>query len=129
MTTQAATAPPDVPRSRTDEILSMLAERLGATFVASSVFGTPVERDGVTVIPVATVRFGLGGGSGTEPDRKQSGEGGGGGGSGVPRGYIEIRDGRSQFVPIVHPARTAALAVGVVLAGISALRLSRPTRT
>ena len=43
---------------------SRLAERLGASASASSVFGEPVERDGVTVIPVARVRWGVGGGSG-----------------------------------------------------------------
>jgi uncharacterized spore protein YtfJ len=129
MTTQAAATPPDVPRSRTDEVLSTLAERLGATLTASSIFGTPVERDGITVIPVATLRLGFGGGSGTEPDRKQSGEGAGGGGFAVPTGYIEIRDGRSRFVRIARPARTAAMTLGAVLVGMTVIRLTRPVRS
>ena len=41
--------------------LTRLAESLGANAAASAVFGTPVERDGVTVIPVARVRWGFGG--------------------------------------------------------------------
>jgi uncharacterized spore protein YtfJ len=36
------------------------------------VFGAPVERDGVTVIPVAAIRFGIGGG-GSDPSKGQDG--------------------------------------------------------
>ena len=118
----------DVPRRRTDEILAALAERLGATFTASSVFGTPVERDGVTVIPVAAIRFGFGGGGGEDASSEQRGEGGGGGGLGGPAGYIEIKDGESRFVPIVHPARVAVLGSGVALAAALALRVARGAR-
>ena len=35
-------------------LLGTLAERIGGRFGASSVFGTPVERGGVTVVPVAS---------------------------------------------------------------------------
>src|ERR671911_92679 len=47
-----------VPRRRGDELLSMLAERIGARLGAATVFGAPVERDGVTVVPVAVARCG-----------------------------------------------------------------------
>ncbi|HSS75824.1 MAG TPA: hypothetical protein VLV54_03680 [Thermoanaerobaculia bacterium] len=40
-----------------------LAEKLGVTARAATVFGEAVERDGMTVIPVAKARRGLGGGS------------------------------------------------------------------
>lgn len=120
MTTQAATAPPDVPRSRTDEILSMLAERLGATFVASSVFGTPVERDGVTVIPVAMV-VGGGGVGGAE-------DAGGGGFGGWSRGIgvYAIRDGEVRFVPATD--RTLLIALAVLVWGRVMLRIFRRPR-
>ena len=103
----------------------MLAERLGGRFTASTVFGSPVEREGVTVIPVATVRFGFGGGGGTDPNSEQSGEGGGGAGSGAPTGYIEIKDGRSRFVPVVHPARMLAMACATAVAIVFSLRARR----
>ena len=113
---------PSVPQPRTDELLARLAERIGAQFAASNVFGTPVERDGVTVIPVATIRFGLGGGGGSDPGKGQEGEGGGGGGTASAAGYIELRDGRSRFVPAVHPARMLLLVCAAALAGLAILR-------
>jgi Sporulation protein YtfJ (Spore_YtfJ) len=92
------------PQRRTDELLARLAEQVGARFGVSNVFGAPVERDGVTVLPVASIRFGLGGGSGSDPRTGQEGEGGGAAGSASAAGYIEPKDGRSRFVPVVDPA-------------------------
>jgi hypothetical protein len=68
-TTLGAVQPP---QRRTDELLARLAERVGARFDASSVFGNPVERDGVTVISVATTRFGLAGGAGSDPRKART---------------------------------------------------------
>ena len=112
------TATTSVPRRRGDELLSTLAERIGARLAAATVFGAPVERDGVTVVPAAVARFGIGAGSGMDPSKGQEGEGGGGGGTVTPIGYIELRDGRSRFVPVVHPARMLALILGAVIAGL-----------
>ena len=128
MTTEIPVGPTtEPPRRRTDEILAMLAERVGGRLTASTVFGSPVEREGVTVIPVSTVRFGFGGGGGTDPSSEQSGEGGAG--SGAPAGYIEIKDGRSRFVPVVHPARMAALCCATAIAMALILRRSRTARS
>ena len=63
------TSTTSVPRGRGDELLSLLAERIGARLSASTVFRTPVERDGVTVVPVAVARFGIGAGSGSDPSK------------------------------------------------------------
>jgi uncharacterized spore protein YtfJ len=112
------TSTTSVPRRRGDELLSTLAERIGARLGAATVFGAPVERDGVTVVPVAVARFGIGAGSGSDPSKGQEGEGGGGGGVVTPTGYIELKDGRSRFVPVVHPARMLALVLGTVIAGL-----------
>jgi uncharacterized spore protein YtfJ len=116
------TSTSSVPRRRGDELLSALAERIGARLGAATVFGPPVERDGVTVVPVAVAKFGIGAGSGTDPSKGQEGEGGGGGGTVTPTGYIELKDGRSRFVPVVHPARMLALVVGAVLAAFIIMR-------
>ena len=75
------------------------------------------------MIPVAALRFGLGGGSGSDSAKRQEGEGAGAGGTMTPIGYIEIKDGRTRFVPIVHPARMAAL---FCLALLAALLLMHP---
>jgi uncharacterized spore protein YtfJ len=110
------------PPRRTDDLLATLAERIGARFDAGTVFGAPVERDGVTVIPVAAIRFGIGGGGGSDPSKGQGGEGGGGGGSASAAGYIEIKDGRTRFVPVVHPARMLMLVGALTLAGLAIMR-------
>lgn len=113
-----------VPRRRGDELLATLAERIGARLGAATVFGAPVERDGVTVVPVAVARFGMGAGAGTDPSKGQEGEGGGGAGMVTPTGYIELKDGRSRFVPVVHPARMLALALGAAIAALLIVRRS-----
>lgn len=110
------------PRRRGDELLARLAEGIGARLSASTVYGTPVERDGVTVVPVAAARFGFGGGGGSDPAKAQEGEGGGGGGTVTPVGYIELKDGRSRYVPVVRPARMLALVSCAVLVGLLIVR-------
>ena len=76
-----------------------LADRIGARGGAATVFGEPVERDEVTVIPVARAGWGFGGGSGNAS--AGGGEGGGGGALAWPVGYIEIRGAETRFCPIV----------------------------
>ena len=120
------TSTTSVPRRRGDELLSVLAERIGARLGAATVFGAPVERSGVTVVPVAVARFGIGAGSGSDPTKGQEGEGGGGGGTATPIGYIELKDGRSRFVPVVHPARMLALVLSAVIAALLIMRPTRP---
>jgi uncharacterized spore protein YtfJ len=110
-------------------VLGELAERLGARVAAHTVYAPAVERDGVTVIPVASARFVLGGGSGTDPQKGQEGGGGGGLGRIAPVGYIEVMDGRTRFVPVVHPARMALLALGAVAVGavgVALVAVGRP---
>ena len=85
---------------------------------AKQVYGEPVERDGTTIIPVARVQWGFGGGG---LGRGAAERGGGGGGArAMPVGYIELRDGASRFRPILDPTGGAALlaaAIGGVLLG------------
>jgi uncharacterized spore protein YtfJ len=73
---------------------------------ARTVYGEPVERDGVTVIPAATVRGGGGGGGDSE------GNGGGGFGlHGRPVGAYVIKDGEVTWKPAVDPARVLMVAL------------------
>lgn len=117
-------APIQPPPHRTDDLLATLAERIGARFDARTVFGAPVVPDGVTVIPVAAIRFGIGGRGGSDPSKGQDGEGGGGGGSASASasGYIEIKEGRTRFVPVVHPARMLMLIGAMTLTGLAMMR-------
>lgn len=93
-----------------------LAETLGVSAQAASVFGEAVESEGLTIIPVAKARWGLGGGSGRHGRvRPNEGMGGGGGVIVQPVGYIEMKNGESRFRPIVTPGTWIALAAGAVL--------------
>ena len=52
---------------RVDGFVERIAERIGAQATVKAVFGDPIERDGITIIPVAKVRWGFGGGAGGGP--------------------------------------------------------------
>jgi len=76
----------------------------------SRVFGQPYERDGVTVIPAASVRGGAGGGAG----RRETGEEGDGVGFGVlarPAGAYVIKDGEVRWLPAVDVQRIVSTCV------------------
>ena len=89
---------------------------------AHACFGTPIERDGSVVIPVARVSFGFGlgfgrgagskstpGRNGDAADDGGEGEGGGGGGGGgsTPVAIVTIRGDSVQIDPIVDRTRIA----------------------
>jgi len=107
---------------------SKLVESLGGTATASAVFGDPVEKDGVTIVPVARVRYGAGGGGGRgsgrkkkrgEADREQDvGYGQGGGVQASPVGYIELRDGKATYKRIVDPVRPIAVLLLFPVVGV-----------
>ena len=95
--------------------------KLGATAQAAHIFGEPVEGDGVTVIPVARARWGLGGGGGKQGlASRREGMGGGGGVIVEPAGFIEMKDGEARYRPIVDPKWMigAAVAGGLLLLGL-----------
>lgn len=121
MKNSATTHEEDIHLPAPGGLFEKLAEQLGATAQASHVFGEAVERDGVTVIPVAKARWGLGGGSGRQGRLgRQEGMGGGGGVVVQPAGYIEIKGGETRFRPILDPRMMigAALAGGFLLLGL-----------
>src|SRR5438093_12441599 len=72
------------------------------------VFGEPIEREGVTIIPAAAVRGGGGGGGGEGP-QGQGGRGWGGGfGVGArPAGVYVIKDGNVTWKPALDETRIA----------------------
>ena len=79
--------------SSVDRFIGTMAEKLGAVARAATVFGDLVERDGITVIPVAKARWGFDGGGGKMVD----GAGGGGGAQVTPVGFIEIKNNEANF--------------------------------
>ena len=112
-----------------DGFVERLAERVGGKASVRAVFGDPIEREGITVIPVAKVRWGFGGGAGRGPvavgpglagddaetNQSGSGTGGGGGLTADPIGYLEIGPDGASFLPITsaRPSPAFMLAAGV----------------
>jgi uncharacterized spore protein YtfJ len=123
-----------------------IADRIGAHATVKAVFGDPIERDGITIIPVAKVRWGFGGGAGsgpvpvgpgrpgadspfgeggaaaTEESRGAGssgfGSGGGGGVTAEAIGWLEIGPDGADFRPIVPamPSPGFLLAAGATAA-------------
>jgi uncharacterized spore protein YtfJ len=95
--------------ARTADVLSKVFDL--STVVDSAavgnVFGQPITQDGVTVIPVARVVRGIGGGSGTAAETSADGEGGGGGlaVAARPVGVFVIKQGDVSWRPAVDVNR------------------------
>jgi len=87
------------------------------------VYAEPYEKDGITVIPAAAVRGGVGGGTGHD-QKGQEGQGGGFGVAGKPAGAYVIKDGRVTWRPAVDPNRVI-MTLGLVAV---AYLLRRPRR-
>ncbi|HEY8217017.1 MAG TPA: spore germination protein GerW family protein [Acidimicrobiia bacterium] len=88
------------------------------------VFGKPIERDGVIVIPAAHISGGGGGGGGIQP-----GNIGSGGGFGVrsrPAGALVVRDGDVEWVPARDPERRLAIYATLTALGLLTLRTLLP---
>ena len=93
------------------------------------VFAEPVERDGVTMIPAATVIGGGGGGAGVQQPSNQDGEaeqqgqsglGVGFGGLMWPAGAFEIRDDRVTWRPAIDVTRVLVLVLVLAIAVVRA---------
>jgi uncharacterized spore protein YtfJ len=105
-----------------NDLIKRLAERLGATANAKAVFGDPVERNGVTVVPVARARWGVGGGSGKDKKGEDKGTGVGGGVQTTAVGYIQFDDTGVSYKRISDPLRYMLfLPVMPIVAGVMAV--------
>lgn len=95
------------------------SEMVGRTYDAMNVkrvFGDPIERDGVTLIPVASVWGGGGGGEGGDEPSESGGSGGGFGVIARPIGVYEIREGSVTWRPTFDLMRV--LTGVLVIAGL-----------
>ncbi|MFZ3598490.1 spore germination protein GerW family protein [Streptomyces sp. BH104] len=125
---QAVAAPPvELATHASVALLERLADKLGGRASVAAVFGEPVFREGVTVVPVAQAGFGFGGGTGREKARDKDEEGGGGGGGAwaKPLGFIEIKDGTAVYKPIRDPWVDVALPLATLLVGVAGSRVLR----
>jgi uncharacterized spore protein YtfJ len=103
------------------QIFQSFTERLQTSASVNAVYGEPIEAHGRTVIPVAKVSFGFGGGFGAgganqETRNGPGGEGGGGGGGATvqPLGVVEISESGTRYIPVDEKRRL----IGAVTTGI-----------
>ena len=109
-----------------DELLERIGQSVGERANVAAVFGEPVEREGLTVIPVAKTRFGFGGGGGSGGGPREvegSGGGGGGGAAVTPIGFIEMHGGTAEFRRITRPADVLAFVAAAAVAVLTLKRL------
>ena len=123
-------------------LLASLSERFREAATVKLVFGEPIAAEGKTIIPVARVAFGFGGGAAPQSRRHARGEraaagegeevaagaepeelaaGGGGGAATTPVGVVEIDQQKVRFVRFGQElhlglAFGAGLLIGLALA-------------
>jgi uncharacterized spore protein YtfJ len=76
------------------------------------VFGDPIDRDGISIIPVASLRGAFGGGDGapsTADPSQLSGWGGGGAWTASPAGVYVVKNGETSWLPVVDVNRSILL--------------------
>lgn len=104
----------------TSDLLETI-ERAKDTMTARRVFGEPLEKDGVTIIPAARVQGGAGGGGGEGPEGQGSGMGSGFGVSARPAGAFVIKGEDVQWRPAIDVNKVI---LGGQLVAIAALLLA-----
>ena len=101
--------------------LEELLAEVRDTLTVRRVYGEPYEKDGVTLIPAAAVRGGVGGGEGEGPQ----GEGGGGGGFGMaarPVGAYQIKGDEVSWVPAADTTRVIIFSEVVAIVALLVFR-------
>ena len=122
----------------TISLIQEFVESLSSTATVKSVFGEPIQVEGKTVVPIAKVAYGFGGGFGNRPKPgetqegvKEEGAGGGGGVKAFPAGALEITPSGTRFVPLHDALRDGGLllagfAAGALVGAAFSLRRLRP---
>ncbi len=100
--------------------IQQLVDGTRDALTVSRVFGEPIDRDGLTVVPVARVRGGAGGGDGDGPGGR--GTGGGGGLIAEPVGVYVLRGQEVRWVPAVDFSRIALRGQIVALVALLTVR-------
>ncbi len=106
-------------------VLDTIREMVQNTTV-EKVYGSPVTKDGVTMLPVAKVTGGGGGGSGTGPGGEGQEAGGTGGGLGLtarPLGVFVLKEGKVGWRPAVDLNKVIlggqiVMVTAIIVAGI-----------
>ncbi|MFC0678733.1 GerW family sporulation protein [Lysobacter korlensis] len=117
-------------------------EKMRSSGSAETVFGPARKENGRTIIPVARVAYGFGGGYGSAAQKGKAGArqrrtkpgangdtglGGGGGMRVIPAGMFEVGPNGARFLPVRGSMATTALTLaGGVLVGMLLRRRARP---
>lgn len=115
-----------------NDLVERLSSGLGQSATIGNVFGEPIHVDQKTIIPVAKISYGFGGGYGqgpgkrnrvpTVPENESSQPGGAGGGGGMyasAKGVFEITPTTTRFVPATSLRHVlAGIAIGFLLKSI-----------
>ena len=95
-----------------NELMQATMEQVKRMADANTIIGTPIQAEGVTLIPVSRLSFGVGGG-GTEFSIGKTAPAndafGGGSGAGVrlePVAFLVVRDGNVKLLPVAPPPAT-----------------------
>ena len=108
------------------EPIEKMVDALGV----GAVFGEPIREGGVTVVPVAEVRYAFGYGYGSGRDRGEEAEGSGGGsgagGRASAKGYVRISADGVRFEPVLDVTRLAL--AGIAFAAWSVFWIGRTMR-
>jgi uncharacterized spore protein YtfJ len=99
-----------------------ILERAREALDAKHVIGAPYEKNGVTVLPMVSIRGGGGGGAGETPEGKGSGSGSGVALAAHPVGAYVIRGDRVTWVPSVDANR---LILGAQIVAVVAMLMAR----
>lgn len=113
-----------------NNFLETLADRFGQNASVKNVFGEPITAQGKTIIPVARIAYGLGGGYGKNgkpkkpeitpegtAENKEEGAGAGGGMYATPKGVYEISGKCTRFIPANATKQILMVALFAFLTG------------
>lgn len=94
------------------ELMATTIEKVQTMADANTIIGTPIQVDGITMIPISRMSFGVGGGGTEFSTKKQTGPdcsfGGGSGASAKlePVAFLIVKDGNVKLLPVAPPPAT-----------------------
>lgn len=116
-------------------MLRTIGESFQSSATVKNVYGEPISKGDRTIIPIARISYGFGGGGGAHEGEQPAqspiskGRGGGGGGrmSAVPAGALEITSTGTRFIAFRDWRKLASVvAVSFALGFVLATRRLRP---
>lgn len=99
-----------------NSLMDVTMEKLRAMVDADVITGTPIEINGITMIPVSRVSFGLATGGSDFPSKTQKELFGGGGGAGVtvvPIAFIVVSGENVRMMPIYNELTSVEKAISM----------------